>query len=62
MINKRRIIHFTFVILLGLLMFIFAGIDDSPGGQLLGFIIVIFGVIGIIKNRKKKPNSSSEKL
>ncbi len=34
-------------------MFIFGGYDDSPGAQLLGFIIIAIGIIKIIKNRKK---------
>jgi hypothetical protein len=34
-------------------MFVYGGIDDSPGGQLLGIIAVIIGIVGIIKSKKK---------
>lgn len=34
-------------------MFVYGEIDDSPGGQLLGLLAVIAGVVGIIKSKKK---------
>jgi len=37
-------------------MFIYAGVDDSPGGQLIGVIAVIIGIIGLIKSKKKTSN------
>ena len=52
--NIRRIIYSILAILLGVFMFVYAGIDDSPGGQLLGLIVVIAGIIGVIKSKKKK--------
>jgi len=45
-----------FGILFGAFMFVYGGIDDSPGGQLLGLLVVIIGIVGIIKSKKK--NSS----
>ena len=33
-------------------MVVYGGVDDSPGAQLLGILIIIFGVINLIKNRK----------
>lgn len=42
-------------------MFVYGGFDDSPGGQLLGLIAVIIGIVGIIKNKKKTPDSLSRK-
>jgi len=39
-------------ILLGILMFVYAGVDDSPGGQLIGVIVGIVGLIGLIRNSK----------
>lgn len=34
-------------------MFVYGEFDDSPGGQLLGLIIAIIGIVGVIKSRKK---------
>lgn len=50
--NKRKIIYSIIEILLGIFMFIYGGYDDSPGGQLLGVIAIIFGIVGIIKKEK----------
>ena len=43
----------TLAIIAGVLMFIYAGIDDSPGGQMIGLIVAIIGIVTIIKNTKK---------
>ena len=40
-------------ILFGAFMVVYGGIDDSPGGQLLGLVVAIVGIVGIIKRRKK---------
>lgn len=37
-------------------MFVYGEFDDSPGGQLLGLILVIIGIAGIIKSKKKTSN------
>ena len=37
-------------------MFVYGEIDDSPGGQVLGLIVVIIGTAGIIKSKKKNFN------
>lgn len=50
---RKRIVYSFFEIVLGISMFIYGGFDDSPGGQLLGIIAVIFGIIGIIYANKK---------
>ncbi len=34
-------------------MFVYGGIDDSPGGQLLGLLAFILGIVGVIKSKKK---------
>ncbi|MFA6536044.1 MAG: hypothetical protein WC250_00015 [Candidatus Paceibacterota bacterium] len=52
--NKKRIIYSVIEITLGALMFVYGEIDDSPGGQLLGLLAVIFGIVGIMKSQKKK--------
>ena len=41
------------VILLGLFMFVYGEYDDSPGGQLLGLLVVIIGIVGMVMRRKK---------
>ena len=37
-------------------MFVYGGYDDSPGGQMLGLIAVIIGIVGIIKSKKRTSN------
>jgi hypothetical protein len=51
---KVRILYSILAILFGVFMFVYGGIDDSPGGQLLGFFAVIIGIVGVIKSKKKK--------
>lgn len=51
---KSRIIYFVIAILFGVFMFVYGGYDDSPGGQGLGLLIGVVGIVGIIKSRKKK--------
>lgn len=51
--NKIKIICFILAIPLGAFMFVYGEYDDSPGGQLLGLIIVIIGIVGLIKSRRK---------
>ena len=45
-------IYPIFEILLGISMFIYGGYDDSPGGQALGVLAIIFGIMRIVKNKK----------
>lgn len=49
-----KIILFILLIPLGVLMFAYAGIDDSPGGQLVGVVVVIFGIRGLVMRKKLK--------
>ena len=51
--KRIQIPFFILIILLGVLAFIYAGIDDSPGGQLIGVILIIISTVGLIKNNKK---------
>lgn len=41
-------------LVLGIFMFIYGGFDDSPGAQLLGFIMFAIGVYFLLFNNKKK--------
>ena len=48
-----RIVGFIMLILSGIFMFVFGEYDDSPGGQLIGVVVVIVGIIGMIKTKRK---------
>lgn len=48
-----KILCFIIAILFGVFMFVYGEIDDSPGGQLMGLLAVIIGIVGIIKRKKK---------
>ena len=54
--NKIRILYFVLAILFGIFMFVYGEFDDSPGGQMLGLIAVVIGIVGIIKSKKKTSN------
>jgi len=51
--NKVRLLCFILAILFGIFLFVFGEIDDSPGGQLLGLIVAIIGIVGVIKSTRK---------
>jgi len=48
----RKILYFIFAILFGAFMFVYGEFDNSPGGQLIGLIVFIIGIVGLIANRK----------
>lgn len=54
--NKIGMIGSVLAILFGAFLFVFGGYDDSPGAQLLGLLLVIGGIVGTIKSRKKDSN------
>ncbi|MFH1089343.1 MAG: hypothetical protein V1716_02885 [Candidatus Uhrbacteria bacterium] len=47
--NYKKILYFILTILAGAFLFIYGGFDDSPGGQLIGLVMVIIGIVGLIK-------------
>jgi len=51
--NKKRMAYSILGILFGVFIFVYGGYDDSPGAQLLGFLVVIIGIVGVIKSKKK---------
>jgi len=51
--NKIKIISLIFLMLAGVFMFVYGEFDDSPGGQLIGLLAVITGIVGLIKSKKK---------
>jgi hypothetical protein len=52
-VNKFRLILSFFAIFFGSFMFVFGEYDDSPGGQGLGLISFVFGVVKIMKSKNK---------
>lgn len=48
-----RMILSIFAIALGAFFVVYGGYDDSPGAQLIGLLIVIGGIVGVVKSRKK---------
>lgn len=47
--KKSKIPLFIIAILIGAFMIVYGGIDDSPGGQLIGLIAIIIGIVGLIR-------------
>lgn len=48
-----RIIYSILAILFGAFLIVYGEMDDSPGGQVLGLVLVIFGIVSLIRIRKK---------
>jgi hypothetical protein len=62
--NKTKLILSILAIPLGAFLFVYGEFDDSPGGQLLGLLIVTAGIVGIIKSSRKnltRPDSDALK-
>ncbi|MEA2701979.1 MAG: hypothetical protein QOE22_688 [Candidatus Parcubacteria bacterium] len=53
--NKGRLLCSILAIAFGAFMFVYGGIDDSPGAQLLGLVVVIIGIVSVVKSKKKTP-------
>ncbi len=49
--NMIKTLCFIILIMLGVFMFVYGEFDDSPGGQLIGLLAVIIGIVYIIKNK-----------
>lgn len=47
-----KIIVSILAILFGAFLFVYGEFDDSPGGQVMGLVIIILGVVGVIKSKK----------
>ena len=52
--KKTRTSYLILAILVGAFMFVYGEFDDSPGGQFLGLLAIIIGIVGAIKSKKKK--------
>ncbi len=51
--KKIRMLYLILIILFGIFLFVYGEYDDSPGGQLLGLILAIIGIVGLIRGNKK---------
>ncbi|MEK7601320.1 MAG: hypothetical protein AAB480_02210 [Patescibacteria group bacterium] len=49
-----RLLYSVVAIAFGAFMVVYGEIDDSPGGQLLGLVVVLAGIVGVIKSRTNK--------
>ncbi len=49
--EKRKILYSILMALVGVSLFVYGGIDDSPGGQLIGLVLVVVGIVGVVKNK-----------
>ena len=49
--NKIKLLGFVLAILFGAFLFVYGEFDDSPGGQLIGLVIAIIGIVGVIRRR-----------
>ncbi|MFA5778256.1 MAG: hypothetical protein WC870_02075 [Candidatus Paceibacterota bacterium] len=51
--QKIKILLFIILVLFGVFMFVYGEYDDSPGGQALGLLAVIGGIVGVVRSWKK---------
>lgn len=52
--NKTKILFSVLAVFFGAFLFVYGEFDDSPGGQLLGLILVAAGAWGAVRTWKKK--------
>ena len=55
--SKIKLTCFVLAILFGVFMFVYGEIDDSPGGQLMGLLAVIIGIVGVTRVKKMTPKA-----
>lgn len=48
-----KLLIFVLIMLFGVFMIVYGEYDDSPGGQLLGLVLVIISIVGVVKAVKK---------
>ena len=52
-----RTLYSVLAILAGMFLIVFGGYDDSPGGQLVGLLLTIFGLVRLVTDRKARPDN-----
>ena len=55
--SKTKLLLLVLAILCGIFFIIYGGYDDSPGGQGIGLLVVIIGIVSIVRNKRKTPNT-----
>jgi hypothetical protein len=58
--NKRRLLYSILAIAFGVFMVVYGERDDSPGGQFLGLLAAIAGIVGVRKSRGKSDSLPTE--
>lgn len=53
--NKLKLIGLIFALLFGPFLFVYGGYDDSPGGQGLGLLLFVIGLVGLIRRKRRAP-------
>ncbi len=48
-----KLLIFVLIMLFGVFMIVYGEYDDSPGGQLLGLVLLIISIVGLVKAVKK---------
>lgn len=51
--STPRKILLILAVALGASMFVYGGWDDSPGGQMLGLLMVVIGVVGLARRKRR---------
>lgn len=51
--HKVKTVAFLLFIPLGAFLVVYGGYDDSPGGQLLGLLVVVAGIVGLVRIWRK---------
>jgi hypothetical protein len=48
-----KILFSVLAILIGVFLVVYGGIDDSPGGQLIGLVLIVTGIVGLMRSKTK---------
>ena len=51
-----RTLYSVLAVLAGIFLIVFGGYDDSPGGQLIGLLLTIFGLYRLVIGNKARPD------
>ncbi|MFH1315013.1 MAG: hypothetical protein ABIH67_01305 [Candidatus Uhrbacteria bacterium] len=51
--KKLKITLSLFAFPVAVIMFVYAGVDDSPGGQLIGVVVGAAGIAGLLMSLRK---------
>lgn len=59
--NKGKTIGSILGVLFGIFMVLYSGLDDSPGGQVFGLVVIIVSVIILFNKNEDKIEQIKEK-